>query len=310
MYPGSVWFILVAGQGWVAQQVATNLWSPADEVYRVAPDGRLGLSMIEYPSSKLQEPLSLAYWTSNEFCFFLAWRNMDTQFVEAPMICCKDPVSAFEGVSRRRKWGSGLCKACESFPAQTWSWRWKKILVFGIQWLVLHRFCSICQPVCQSKVVQGRGALPGGPRILCWRACTPRSRWERSKTFNCLPLLPLPLCGWNRSKDPFQCTFIMIIYVHLCTTYLYFYVFFFLILDSSEVLREWSCEFFCLGQDVMALNPSFQEPEFRESLRSLQSLHQRRQAECIEHQRKPQHSICHNLPTAIGQSSISYCNIM
>lgn len=50
MYPGSVWLILVAGQG-----------SPADEVYRVAPDGRLGLSMIEYPSSKLQEPLSLAY---------------------------------------------------------------------------------------------------------------------------------------------------------------------------------------------------------------------------------------------------------
>jgi len=43
-------------------------------VYRVAPDGRLGLSMIEYPSSKLQ-----------------------------------DPVSAFEGVSSR-KWFKGVVR--------------------------------------------------------------------------------------------------------------------------------------------------------------------------------------------------------
>lgn len=69
---GSSW---LRGQGWVhvgvAQQVATNLWSP-DEVYRVAPDGRLGLSMIEYPSSKLQEHLWL-YETWNAAVIHCLW---------------------------------------------------------------------------------------------------------------------------------------------------------------------------------------------------------------------------------------------
>ena len=71
-------------------------------------------------------------------------------------------------------------------------------------------------------MVQGRGALPGGPRILCWCACTPRSRWERWKTFN----LPATASAylWLK-KDPR-----ILFSVHLCTS-MYIYV--------VKVQRSW-----------------------------------------------------------------------